>query len=302
MDVDSQEQLLAEAGRIIVATCCPKNRHLRPTKDLTSEPTWDLVQYEEVAGNYYPVNMGLYIKDENAQLSVLNDRSQGGASLEDGSVELMLHRRLLHDDSRGVGEPINETSFITSYADDECQACREGAPLVVKGVQILQLHAPDKAMKHVRAGAQRVFSPIETVFGDADAAKAAATPRASDALLPENVKLLTLQAVSTDEVLIRLEHVFGIDEDATLSQPASVNVTALLNEMGFETQGAVELTLTGNQAKKSQHYLPWSTADQKKVATALNEKEAAKVLEENEGVISLDPMEIRTALVKVARA
>ena len=116
------------------------------------------------------------------------------------------------------------------------------------------------------------------------------------------MKLLTLQAVSTDEVLIRLEHVFGIDEDAALSQPASVNVTALLNRMGFRTRRAVELTLTGNQAKKGQHHLPWSTADQKKVATALNEKEAAKVLEDNGGVISLHPMEIRTALVKVARS
>mmetsp|Transcript_7270 Transcript_7270/g.17535 ORF Transcript_7270/g.17535 Transcript_7270/m.17535 type:complete len:806 (+) Transcript_7270:977-3394(+) len=271
-------------------------------RKLDYRPTWDLIQYEEVAGNYYPVNMGLYIKDENAQLSILNDRSQGGASLEEGSLELMLHRRLLHDDSRGVGEPINETSFITSYDNSDCTACREGTPLVVTGKQILQLHAPDKAMKHVRADAQRMFSPIEPVFGGATVAKTAApVKRSSEALLPHNVKLLTFQAVSTDEVLIRLEHVFAIDEDATLSQPASVNVTALVNEMGFTTLGATELTLTGNQAKKSQHYLPWSTADKKEKATELNEKAAAKVLEENEGVITLDPMEIRTAIVKVAR-
>ena len=91
------------------------------------------------------------------------------------------------------------------------------------------------------------------------------------------------------------------DEDATLSQPASVNVTALINEIGFTTMGATELTLTGNQAKKSQHYLPWSTADKKEKAAELNEKAAAKVLEENDGVITLDPMEIRTAIVKVSR-
>ena len=49
-----------------------------------SRPTWKLNQTEPVAGNYYPVNIGLYIKDENAQLTILNDRAQGGASLEDG--------------------------------------------------------------------------------------------------------------------------------------------------------------------------------------------------------------------------
>lgn len=42
-------------------------------------------------------------------LSIVTDRSQGGASLRDGELELMVHRRLQADDARGVGEPLNET-------------------------------------------------------------------------------------------------------------------------------------------------------------------------------------------------
>jgi len=38
----------------------------------------------------------------------MNDRAQGGSSLNSGELELMIHRRLLVDDSRGVGEPLNE--------------------------------------------------------------------------------------------------------------------------------------------------------------------------------------------------
>ncbi len=48
---------------------------------------------------------------KDVQFTVLTDRSQGGASIADGQVELMVHRRTLNDDSLGVGEPLNETGI-----------------------------------------------------------------------------------------------------------------------------------------------------------------------------------------------
>ncbi|CAG2112070.1 unnamed protein product, partial [Medioppia subpectinata] len=73
-------------------------------------PTWKLTVYEEIAGNYYPVNSRIAIRDEkqDIQMTVLNDRSQGGSSIKDGSVELMVHRRDLYDDHFGVAEALNE--------------------------------------------------------------------------------------------------------------------------------------------------------------------------------------------------
>ena len=74
---------------------------------------------QPVAGNYYPVrlfslfqvflflfrhhigksdllllqlNLGIYMKDERTELSVLVDRAVGGSSIVDGQLELMLHR------------------------------------------------------------------------------------------------------------------------------------------------------------------------------------------------------------------
>ena len=70
--------------------------------------TWKLNVTEPVAGNYYPVNSRIFINDTNAQLCVMSDRSQGGGSITDGSIEIMVHRRLLRDDFLGVGEPLNE--------------------------------------------------------------------------------------------------------------------------------------------------------------------------------------------------
>ena len=56
-------------------------------------PTYTIDETELVAQNYYPVNTRIVVRDEQQQLGVLTDRSQGGASLQDGVVELMLHRR-----------------------------------------------------------------------------------------------------------------------------------------------------------------------------------------------------------------
>jgi hypothetical protein len=69
--------------------------------------------------SYFPVNAATYINDSTAQLTVVVDRSQGAASLGSGQLEIMVHRRLLYDDSRGVGEPLNETAGITPYPNSK---------------------------------------------------------------------------------------------------------------------------------------------------------------------------------------
>lgn len=64
------------------------------------------VSDEPIASNYYPVNSKMELRDEAKQLrlAVLTDRSQGASSMNDGEAELMVHRRLLHDDAFGVGK------------------------------------------------------------------------------------------------------------------------------------------------------------------------------------------------------
>lgn len=58
---------------------------LRPDYDYDSS-------VEPVASNYYPVTSKITIKDDQKDLrvSVLNDRSQGGSSLNEGELELMV--------------------------------------------------------------------------------------------------------------------------------------------------------------------------------------------------------------------
>lgn len=56
-------------------------------------PTWKLELNERVAGNYYPVTSKIVIQDtsKNLEVAVLTDRAQGGTSLQDGEIELMVN-------------------------------------------------------------------------------------------------------------------------------------------------------------------------------------------------------------------
>jgi hypothetical protein len=60
--------------------------------------------------NYYPVVSAIAIRDDSTktQMTVMNDRAQGGSSLKTGRIELMQNRRLFADDARGVGQALNE--------------------------------------------------------------------------------------------------------------------------------------------------------------------------------------------------
>lgn len=53
-------------------------------------PTYTYTNEEPIAGNYHPVTAQITITDGTTRLSVLNDRSQGGTSLESGQVEVMV--------------------------------------------------------------------------------------------------------------------------------------------------------------------------------------------------------------------
>ncbi len=75
-----------------------------------SRPSWNFSQTEKVAGNYYPVNSRIFLRDvkRGRQMTLVTDRSVGGSSIQDGSLEIMVHRRVLSDDALGVDEALNE--------------------------------------------------------------------------------------------------------------------------------------------------------------------------------------------------
>ncbi|KAK4805009.1 hypothetical protein SAY86_004826 [Trapa natans] len=65
-------------------------------------------------GNYYPMPALAFLQGSDGQrFSVHSRQSLGAASIRDGWLEIMLDRRLLHDDGRGLGQGVLDNHAMT---------------------------------------------------------------------------------------------------------------------------------------------------------------------------------------------
>ena len=99
-----------------------------------ANPTYDQGQGDwnnNAPRNYYPVTHSIFIEDEvrNQWMVVMNEHSQGGSSLEEGSIELMFNRRNPHHDVLGLYEGINDgqyertrTKFLIGFPRSRAEA------------------------------------------------------------------------------------------------------------------------------------------------------------------------------------
>ncbi|OWF45656.1 lysosomal alpha-mannosidase-like [Mizuhopecten yessoensis] len=257
--------------------------------------TWVLNQTEDVAGNYYPVNSRIFIRDEakNVQFTVLTDRSQGGASLRAGSLELMVHRRLLADDHRGVGEPLNETGS-------------DGRGLIIRGKHYVFLETIAKSARCHRDLALKLYMAPSLSFMIGQGGQqvwiqnwgvhwtAMKTP------LPANVHLLTLEKWPTPGVdplddrgyLLRLEHIYEVDEDPALSQPVTLDLNQIFK---FGLQIVNEVTLGANMPLSQLRRMEWTVIVDKEVSNTVESVDTT--LRVDNTTITLNPMQIRTFIV-----
>ena len=246
-------------------------------------PTWTLNNTEPVAENYYPINSRVYICDDKHQLNILTDRSLGGSSMKDGSIEVMVHRRLLKDDFRGVGEPLSETGV-------------SGKGLIVRGKFLVTLSSPRSAARlHRELGEQLMLEPVlffapnpmtvEKWLSQYNSLYSGLTRE-----LPANVHLLSVETVG-ENALIRVEHQYEAGEDTKLSQPVNISLANLFTS--FDIESVTEMNLAANQLLKDKKSLQWNTKAvykdlQKKVQPA-QEREKSENLD-----VALNPMQIRT--------
>ncbi|KAL2529274.1 Glycosyl hydrolase family 38 protein [Forsythia ovata] len=252
---------------------------------------WDLKVNEPAAGNYYPINLGIYIGDNKTELSVLVDRAVGGSSIVDGQIELMLHRRLLRDDSKGVDEALNETVCI----DNKCKG------LTIQGKYYYRIDPVGEGAKWRRTAGQEIYSPFLLALTEEGEdnwmSSHVPTYSAIDSsyTLPDNVAIITLQELENRKVLLRLAHLYEIGEDKDLSTMTEVELKKLFP--GKKIAKVVEMNLSANQERSEMEKkrLAWKVEEESLEESQMTSR--GRAVDPAKLVVELAPMEIRTLVV-----
>ncbi|CAK9303127.1 unnamed protein product [Gordionus sp. m RMFG-2023] len=199
--------------------------------------------YNFIPKQYYPVNSKIFIKDEKKkdtkrkrQLGIVNDRSQGGTSLKEGSIELMVHRRMVSDAGLGVDEVLNETGS-------------DGQGLIARGKHLLVFDTRVRCNKLMTKLAQTVYLSPQIMFLTPDNDKRNSynnsklkTPRSFLIKeLPANLHLLSLYQWGEKRILLRLEHIYSPGEHPQLSKPVTIDLKRIFST--FTVESLIETTL-----------------------------------------------------------
>eukprot|EP01119_Soliformovum_irregulare_P015649 TRINITY_DN4429_c0_g1_i8.p1 TRINITY_DN4429_c0_g1~~TRINITY_DN4429_c0_g1_i8.p1 ORF type:complete len:877 (-),score=245.06 TRINITY_DN4429_c0_g1_i8:14-2644(-) len=239
---------------------------------------------EPVAMNYVPMNFAAYIRDvaKGDQITLVSDRTRGCASLKNGEFENMLHRRLLHDDKKGVGEPLNESN-------------------IVRTTQRIIFDPIVNASRRYRSEMASLNQPPVLLFANAGSVSKyirenVVTFSAMDAKLPENVDLLTFKMLNTGQVLLRLQNIFAVGEDEELSKSVSLDLNSLFPALQIEQ--VTEVSLSANQPIQEMHRLKWKVAESKSESKEPKEFQTILDVDVKNAKVTLSAQQIRTFVIR----
>ncbi|KAN0052802.1 hypothetical protein ACTA71_006909 [Dictyostelium dimigraforme] len=247
-------------------------------------PSWNLTVVQPTSGNYVPVNAIAYIQDitQQLQFTVVTDRSRGCASLRDGQLDIMMHRRTLKDDGRGVGQPMNESTQIVTTS------------------KLIFHDISESAQSHYRPAALGLSHPLFPMFTTTQQSsndwnyqyQGVYSPLASPSL-PNGLKIQTLQWLNNQDntILLRIENIYQIDgQDQQDPQTISLDLSTIFST--FSITSATEMNLTGVQKLSNLSPLKWKTVDNINYDQF---KQSTK--ESNDFVYTFSPMQIRTFII-----
>lgn len=270
-------------------------------------PDWTLETNETIASNYYPINSAISMIDpyRNLQVTICNDRAQGGSVIEQGTIEFMHNRRMFYDDSRGVGEALNETdSFgngISVPAKYKVQAFNRSISRNEQRNLQLQIDEPPQYFFsfNYTLGTKTSFEKpvnLHEVMLEANLTNSTGIP-----------KKIEMFPVARNVILVRFENLadkfdgpinkstpndttYSIDVKAFATVLwTKINPGAFLNDLNI-----METTLTGNQNYKTMmaNKVQWRGLDDANVTAPVDPQDQPGF------VVALQPQRIRTFVIE----
>lgn len=237
------------------------------------ENTWDQKLEEPVSGNYYPVNSRVFIQDKfsDSQFTVLTDRSQGASSLNDGEVEIMVNRRCVMDDHRGVGEVLDEN-------------------IVTRGRYWLVFDSIEESHFLHRTLSEKLQNPLAMYFGDGQVKELKSIHHQWNPMsLPKNLHLVSMESWY-GKILLRLGHLFAKNESSLYSDPVCIDIAETFGLFVLE-----ETYLTGTQLKREWNSFSWVSDSPDDLH--FNSLPATPILNPT-NLACLRPMEIKTWITR----
>ena len=255
-----------------------------------------------ISSNYYPTSTGAYITDSQWSFGVLVDRAEGVSSLEDGSLEVMVHRRLLCTEC--AFENLNETDAAVYDVRAGQLIERVGRGLIVTGKHRLVAGAPSAVQESMRLGQQQLYTPLHPVFAAVEAGRLDTEGRIArlsflNASLPANVELMSLHSLWDGTVLLRLSHSFALGE-GRYAEPVSVDLSTLFVQPILSVR---HRSLTANadystlQRKRAQRRRQMAKGNQE---AELDQGELHSGPTLNDATVVIQPMQIITCAITLA--
>ncbi|VDL59885.1 unnamed protein product [Hymenolepis diminuta] len=224
-----------------------------------------------IEGSYFPVVNRIMIKGVQYAFAVYTDRSEGGSSLAEGDLELMLHRATTVDDGLGI---------------------------VVRGIHRLVLDEVSKVEEMDVRLAQEVSRPLSLFFKDRSNDSRSADRSAKFSILtkglPQFLHLLTVQQwpiegdlTPKNQLLVRLQHIG----------------TAAVGPIRFDLSGAFtlgsvtkakEMSITANQLVENAkaNGLTWPEG---------HEITFKRTMSDNSTQVMLQPGEVKTFILDLVK-
>eukprot|EP01122_Echinamoeba_exundans_P006391 TRINITY_DN1785_c0_g1_i2.p1 TRINITY_DN1785_c0_g1~~TRINITY_DN1785_c0_g1_i2.p1 ORF type:complete len:816 (+),score=182.94 TRINITY_DN1785_c0_g1_i2:502-2949(+) len=206
-----------------------------------------------IPASHFPTLYSSYMTAASApHFSVSSDRSRSASSQGNGQLELMMHRRMLQDDGRGVDEALDDQDIVN--------------PTVR-----VTLSPPTSAANDRYLASYTMNYPLQVFYATSTVPKPAEFSKSYHAsfsllktALPPAVHIVSLKylASGSNQLVLRIAHMAAAGEPWAVPQQIDLNM--LFN---FKVVRMVETTLTANQPAPNGAQSPQFTISPKQIRT-----------------------------------